>query len=83
MFNKKKLETELLYKEINSLKSENHKLSISLEVYKEKEVETEKLRDEYKKLVEETKELRDLAKSELDSYRELFKEYETYLNKIK
>lgn len=83
MFNKKKLETELLYKEINSLKSENHKLSISLEVYKEKEAETEKLRDEYKRLVEETKGLRDLAKSELDSYRELFKEYETYLNKIK
>ena len=83
MFNKKKLETELLYKEIKRLKSENHKLSISLEVYKEKEAETEKLRDEYKKLVEETKGLRDLAKSELDSYRELFKEYETYLNRIK
>ena len=83
MFNKNKLETELLYKEIKRLKGENHKLSISLEVYKEKEAETEKLRDEYKRLVEETKGLRDLAKSELDSYRELFKEYETYLKNIK
>lgn len=83
MFNKKKLETELLYKEIKRLKSENHKLSISLDVYKEKEAELEKLREEHKRLVEETKGLRDLAKSELDSYRELFKEYETYLNKIK
>ena len=83
MFNKNKLETELLYKEINRLKSENHKLSVSLEVYKEKEAELEKLRGEYKKLVEETKGLRDLAKSELDSYRELFKEYQTYLKNIK
>ena len=77
------METDLLYSEIERLKKENYKLTITVEAYKEKELEIEKLRDTYKDLVDETKGLRDIAKSELESYRELFSEYQDYLNKVK
>ena len=83
MLYKKKLETDLLYSEIARLKGENYKLSSALDVYSEKESEIETLRDTYQNLVNETKELRDLARSELESYRELFKEYESYLKNLK
>ena len=83
MFNKKKMETDLLYSEIERLKRENYKLTITVGAYKEKESEIEKLRDTYKNLVEETKRLRDIAKEELESYRDLFSEYQGYLNNLK
>ena len=83
MFNKKKMETDLLYSEIERLKRENYKLTITVEAYEEKELEIEKLRDTYKNLVEETKGLRDIAKEELESYRDLFSEYQGYLNNLK
>ena len=83
MFNKKKMETDLLYSEIERLKRENYKLTITVEAYNEKELEIEKLRDTYKNLVEETKGLRDIAKSELESYRALFREYQEYLENLK
>ena len=83
MFNKKKMETDLLYSEIERLKRENYKLTITVEAYKEKESEIQKLRDTYNNLVEETKGLRDIAKEELESYRDLFSEYQGYLNNLK
>ena len=39
------METDLLYSEIERLKRENYKLTITVEAYKEKESEIEKLRD--------------------------------------
>ena len=83
MFNKKKIETDLLYSEIERLKRENYKLTITVEAYKEKESEIEKLRDTYKNLVEETKGHRDIAKAELKYYRSLFREYQEYLENLK
>ena len=77
------METDLLYSEIERLKREIYKLTITVEAYKEKESEIEKLRDTYKNLVEETKGLRDIAKEELESYRDLFSEYQGYLNNLK
>ena len=77
------METDLLYSEIERLKRENYKLTITVEAYKEKESEIEKLRDTYKNLVDETKELRDIATSELESYRALFSEYQEYLANLK
>ena len=77
------METDLLYSEIERLKRENYKLTITVEAYSEKELEIEKLRDTYKNLVEETKGLRDIAKEELESYRALFREYQEYLENLK
>ena len=77
------METDLLYSEIERLKKENYKLTITVEAYKGKELEIEKLRNTYKDLVDETKELRDIAKSELESYRALFREYQEYLENLK
>ena len=77
------METDLLYSEIERLKRENYKLTITVEAYKEKESEIEKLRDTYKNLVEGTKGLRDIAKAELESYRSLFREYQEYLENLK
>ena len=50
------METDLLYSEIERLKRENYKLKITIETYKEKE---------------------------LESYRDLFSEYQGYLNNLK
>ena len=77
------METDLLYSEIERLKRENYKLTITVEAYREKELEIQKLKDTYKNLVEETKGLRDIAKAELESYRALFSEYQEYLKNLK
>ena len=57
------METDLLYSEIERLKRENYKLTITVEAYKEKESEIEKLRDTYKSLVHYSENIRSIWKT--------------------